>query len=426
MKTALVRQRIAQLRAINWAFADQFIVSGNNFVTMYILARYLDPVSFGVFSLSYTAILMVISFQNALFHRPHNVIGAKLDDTEFRSFNSAMAFLNVLCAIVIGSVTGLVGLIGRVFVPGFPSKLLVVMGLSVIPWMTQEFMRRAMYTRIDSKSAFLNDLVAYGLQLILVIALVIRGGITTELAIASIGVSSMVAVALGLAQYRHAFQARLSKRAVVRCWVESWNIGRWLVASSLVRWFGNDGHGWVVAGMLGTDTFGRYRAAILLLNVLNPIRQTVMNYFPSRVSWAYKSQGTVGLSRWVRRSLAICVLPTLLIIAPMVLYPDVVLQLAYNSKYAATDAAWILALSAVAQLIGTIRIPLDIGLLAMERSRGVFVSNVVGMLLLLTVGILLIYKLQIAGLLISQITIGLITLFVTSYVYLKASSQERT
>jgi len=335
-----------------------------------------------------------------------------------------MTRLQMFGALLIGSMSVLVGLAGRVLVPGFPDTLLVVTSFSIVPWMIHEFIRRAMYTRSDSKSAFQNGVVAYGLQLVSVVVLLSADQMTSELAIAALGMSSLVAVAFGFYQFRGSIQTWPSKQTVVKTWIDSWNMGRWLVASDIARWFGTNGHGWLVAGVLGAEALGMYRAVLLVLNLLNPIRQTVMNYFPPRASRSYKAEGRVGLNRWVKRTFAVCTLPSLVIITPMVIFPESVLRLAYAGKFTSADAQWVLVWAAIAQWIGTTRMPLDMAMLAMGRPRGLFLTNVVAMVFLLTVGLLFVYTMGIKGVVLSQVGLGLATLIVSGLLYVKAVSVD--
>ena len=50
-----ISAQLAKLRTVNWAFADQVVVSGANFITGLILARGLGLEGFGVFTLAWTA-----------------------------------------------------------------------------------------------------------------------------------------------------------------------------------------------------------------------------------------------------------------------------------------------------------------------------------------------------------------------------------
>src|SRR3546814_9068091 len=53
-------------RNANWVLADQSVVSGTNFITGVLLARFLGPEIFGLFVLLQAVILYVNSFQGAL------------------------------------------------------------------------------------------------------------------------------------------------------------------------------------------------------------------------------------------------------------------------------------------------------------------------------------------------------------------------
>ena len=57
-------------RNARWALADQSVVSGANFVTGILLARFLGPEMFGLYVLLQAVLLYVNSFQGALIFQP--------------------------------------------------------------------------------------------------------------------------------------------------------------------------------------------------------------------------------------------------------------------------------------------------------------------------------------------------------------------
>ncbi len=67
---------------INWALADQAMVSGVNFLTGILLARYLGIEAFGQFMLAWMLVLLVNTLQYALVIAPMMSIGPKQPEAE--------------------------------------------------------------------------------------------------------------------------------------------------------------------------------------------------------------------------------------------------------------------------------------------------------------------------------------------------------
>src|SRR3989339_1774999 len=68
---------ISRYRHMNWALADQAMVSGVNFLTGILLARYLGLEEYGRFTLAWMAVLLCNSFQQAGIIAPMMSIGPK-------------------------------------------------------------------------------------------------------------------------------------------------------------------------------------------------------------------------------------------------------------------------------------------------------------------------------------------------------------
>ena len=64
---------------MNWAFTDQAMVSGVNFLTGLLLARSLGIEAFGKFTLLWMTVLFVNSIQMAVISSPMMSIGPKQD-----------------------------------------------------------------------------------------------------------------------------------------------------------------------------------------------------------------------------------------------------------------------------------------------------------------------------------------------------------
>jgi O-antigen/teichoic acid export membrane protein len=88
--TDVARQFIARYAHVNWALADQAIVSGTNFLTGVLVARYLGVEEFGRFTLLWMAVLFVNSIQDALISSPMMSIGPKQSAAETSAYYGAV------------------------------------------------------------------------------------------------------------------------------------------------------------------------------------------------------------------------------------------------------------------------------------------------------------------------------------------------
>ena len=414
-----LRRAMGKLRGASWALADQCVVSAANFLTIYLFALYLEPPIFGAFMLAYTGLLLLTSLQSALVAQPHNVLGAALPQPEYQRFNGALVLAQlILCAAACALLAAAGWFIARLHAPA-AGNLLLALAIVVVPWMAQEFVRRVLYTRGESRAAAINDGVTYGLRLLGALALVGAAGSATAVsALWVLGLSSAMGVLVGLWQLRH--HVRMGSLATVaRTWREAWHFGKWLTAQNMMLWFGGNGHAWVVGILLGAEQVGLYRAATHLANVMNPVFQTAFSYLPSRGSRAYHAGGVAGLAQWVKQVSWKLLLPVLPFVVVLVGFPGQVLELAYGDKFAGTNLALILALATIGQCILYSKFPFDVGLLALRSTKSIFYVYLIPVALLLTVGTALIYFLGILGVPLSGILINSALLAATWLAYRK-------
>lgn len=417
---ARAKRAFARLESARWALIDQCLVSATNFLTIYLFARHLTTADFGLFMLAYTGLLLLTSVQSGLIVQPHNVLAAGLDSAQYRCFTAALvAAQAALGGTVFLALVAAGTLLSYAASPALGATLFAL-AVAAVPWMGQEFVRRVLYTRGQSRGAAFNDLISYGLQLLGAWALTRPGPWrgSAQAALLILGASSLAGVALGVAQLRDhvRFDAGTSE-SLKRIWAQVWEFGRWLAGQNLLVWLGSQGHAWLVAIMLGTEQVGLYRAATHLVNVTNPLRQAAYSYLPSRGSLAYQRGGRVGLSRWVRRALVLLTVAFVPFALVLVGFPGPVLELAYGTRYASSEMALLLALSTVAQCITFSKFPFDIGLLALKGTKSIFYIHLIPVVLLATSGVAFVGLLGVLGVPLSSIVINTALLAATGLAY---------
>lgn len=405
------------------AIADQAIVSISNFATIYLLARAMPSGEFGFFVLAQTTVLLMTSLHNALLVEPQNVIGSRLDGVRYKTFLGTLTVAHLLWAMSALGLGLLVAGVAWAMGSGRTASITLMVGLTIVPWLAQEFVRRALYVRSKVTAALINDLICYGLQLVAVIVLlstVGTGGPVTEQALAVLGLSSLIAAVVGTQQLRRAFGssgwiAGAGERR--QTWAEVWALGKWLLGRNVVTWMGTNGHAWLVAALLGPGPLGVYRATIHLVNVINPLRQAAINYLPPRANRVYHSTGITSLSQWVVRISGMIGLALLPAAALFLIWPDWVMNIAYGDKLSGQGLGWVLAAAATAQMLTFFKFPMDVAVVAMGGVRQLFWVSAIPVLLLLTVGVALITRFGILGVAMSSLVIAVTLLGATYAVY---------
>ena len=153
---------LARYSHINWALADQTMVSGVNFLTGILLARYLGLEEFGRFTLAWMAVLFVNSIQHAAINSPMMSIGPKQPEAESSAYYRAVVLQQiVLSGLVFLLLLAGVHLSGIVFPEWRVEGLALPLAVAALACQFQDFLRRYFFRRGRGAAAFANDAARY-------------------------------------------------------------------------------------------------------------------------------------------------------------------------------------------------------------------------------------------------------------------------
>lgn len=391
------------------AFVDQGIISGLNFLTFLILARWLPSDTFGVYVLAFSALMFFQTFQHALVTRAHNVLGARRTGNDFESFTrTALALVSGGAAI--GAV--LLAVLAFFFeILGWNAWAGATVGLAVVlfPWLVQDAIRRFLYTANRIAAATINDAVSFVLQFAGIVALFSLGAEGSVLMVMGIlGASSLAAVLVGLFQLGRKIWSMPDRTAFVADTRAVWHYGKWLSSGELVGWIGQNGNTWLIGGLLGAPLVAGYRAASYVTNLLNPIDLAVSNYLPVHASRVLDAQGRKGMIRWLTRRGLLLSVPYALLAIGISVFAFEMLDLFYDDRYVTELLALVLIISVWARFGGFVVNFLRLGLMVAERTVPVFVSQIIGLVVFAILSTVLISTMGILGAPLGRIALHLV------------------
>jgi len=427
---------IARYRGPTVNLVDQGIVSAANFLTVVLLARNFSLVAFGVFMMAQTLLTLLTNLQNALVTQPHNILGAQREGTAYAQLTLILGWLQIVLSIGVTLIVATGGLALLLGGNNEYAHLAFALAAIVLPWMAQEFIRRVLYTQGDAVGAALNNFVSYGLQVAGVVAVVQNAnGIATTPANAllALGVSSFIATLFGIGQLRkHAAlralslrQKWFSPRLLIANYAEVWRLSKWLLAQQSAAWFGASGTGWILTAFLGPASFGIYRAAYQVVNILNPLRQAAMNHLPSRAARVFSQRGVKGLTQWTRSVTLTLTIPFALLALTIVFVAQPLANLFYGHMQL-PNLHFIVAMGALTFTINFVGTPLVYAVLVRNGGRSLFLRALWLAAFVLTGGVALIWSFGIFGALLSEVLTAILALALTLRVYLSKAPANKS
>lgn len=378
---AKVRSLLFRDSHLNWSLADQAVVSGVNFLTGLMLARFLGMAEFGRYALAWMIVLFANSIQIALVLEPMMSIGPKQPPEQRPAYYTALAVQQtLLCLAMAGLIAGGVHLAG-IHMPGWKTEgMALPLACVVVAFQLQEFQRRYFFCVGRPRVAMYSDIIRYVGQIVLLGGLAafamaahdaadaFRMTSTTALwAIAAAGaVATMVATPLFVTP-------RLDWRVLRTTTVRHWQSAKWLLPSAVIYWF--SGHFFIIAAgfFLGAATVGAIRAAHNLIAITHILFQAWENIVPARAARLYHAKGARALGDFLRKVAISGGLTTALIIVAVNIRPGALLGLVFGEEYAAYgDLLVYYGLSYMALFFS---LPLKAGLRAVENTKLIFLGH---------------------------------------------------
>jgi O-antigen/teichoic acid export membrane protein len=381
------------------AVVDQGIISGLNFITFLLLARWMETADFGQYILAFSVLLFIQTLSHALFTRAHNVLGAKAEGAEYASLTQTVIklVLGFGAAVTLGSLV-LMFAFRSVSLAAWSDGALAL-AISSAPWILQDAVRRVLYTSGRILGAALNDAICYSIQVVAILVFMQTDLAASQLVVFGIlGGSSLVAAVFGLVQirpflagfWRHQDGIHATARRL-------WNFGKWLSTGEFIGWIGQNGNTWIIGGLMGAPLVAGYRASTYVTNLLNPIDLSVSNYLPVRAAQIERDQGRGAMIRWLRLKAVVMCIPYAILVIGISLGALQLLNIFFDERYATDLFAIVLSVSAIARFFGFATNFARIGLMATENNRPILFSQIISLVLFVTVSYGMISWLGVTG-----------------------------
>jgi len=329
----------------NWAFADQAVVSGSNFVTGILLARFLGPEAFGLFVLLNLVMLYVNSFQGALIFTPMISAAPQLTPEKRDRYLRGVFGLQLVLSLGLALLALGLGTAVMAFNPfGIGERLtdpiIVALACALLAFQLQDLQRRYYFVLENARAAFANDIISYGGQVTLILLFGMRETLTVATAFAIIAGSSFTAFAVG--NLHSGLRPAMKEARDVL--VDGWRTGRDYLVAWQFQWIGTQGVLMIGGGMLGTQAAGAVRAAQNVVGPFNIVFQAMDNVIPVMAARRYAEHGMDKLVSFLWRISLAATAVLLPVLVALAVFAEPIVRVLYGARY--VDAAELVALQA--------------------------------------------------------------------------------
>ncbi len=355
-----------------WTLGDQLMVSGVNFLTIAAIARALGLEGFGLFNWGYLVFLLFKSIHLAVIVAPMMSIGPKQrPEDEGAYFGTIVVHQAGLAALT----ALLIPLTLAAFVLIDPEIDLRHMALPLIAAavgdQVQDMVRRYLFTKHRPIAAFLNDVIAFMVRLVLLFALPFGFGVDLDgsLVFWIMGGTSLAAAAVGAFWIQ---PLRFERVSLIRVSRTHWDFSKWLFGTAVMQFC--SGHAIVmVAGIvLGAAALGGIRATLNILAPIQVLTLALQNIAPVHASAIFKDHGIPAMKTYLYKVTGVGVAASLAIVVAGVFFAEDIVRLMYGEEF--VPYAWLVNWWAIIFTIRYLQFPLEVGLRSIEFTRPLFVT----------------------------------------------------
>ncbi len=357
----------------NWALADQTLVSGVNFLTSILLARYLGVEEFGRYTLVWMVILFVKSIQHAAINSPMMSIGPKQSKDEIATYYGAIIVQHIIFSCTVSLFLYIVVLFCSVIFPDFQVKgLALPIAIASLACQSHEFLRRYFFTLGNLQRAFFNDAIHYLGQ----IAILVLFFKTSPDEMDTTRVLLVIAVMASIATMSGIFfvgKIKISTGILRKIAYRHWHFSKWLTASALFQWTTGNLFIIMAGALLGSSAVGALKATQNLMGVIHILIIGLENIVPVRAAQHFHDKGNRALFGYLKRVATFGCSVTAITSIVAAIAPDFWLNLVFGEKYSSYGS--LLRWWAIYYLLISTIVPLTSGLRAIENSQVIFTAS---------------------------------------------------
>lgn len=356
---------------VNWALADQTIVSGSNFLTGIMIARLLGIKEFGIFTMIWIGVLFVNSIQMAMITSPMMTVGPKQNCTDNPVYYGAVFFHQTVFAILSSGLLWVaVCMSDRVWPEWGVSHLAAPLAVALLFFQTQDFLKKYLFTENLPKAAFTSDIISHVGKISLLVVLFFTTTVDLQRVLWIISITSALALYPGICVIKH---LTFDKASIMVVFKRHWLLSKWMTASTVLYWTSAQ-YFIIAAGMvLGPVAVGAIKAAQSITGILSILLQGLGNVVPAAASRHFIENGRVGLQKYLTNISMIG--GTFVFVAAFCIgmYPDKLMVLIFGNQY--QGYGQILRLFSVYTIVSFFTLPLSAGLRVLEVTRPIFIGN---------------------------------------------------
>ncbi|MFN0187827.1 MAG: lipopolysaccharide biosynthesis protein [Bacteroidia bacterium] len=405
LSLSLPKQLIKSETAV--IYADQALVSGLNFLSSVLIARYLGLEGFGVYSIAWLGVMIASSINQPFIILPMQTLSGKKTDSDQKDYLQALVFKQLIFAALMGILAFLVVIVISYLMDQWKvQSIILAFPLAVFAFLLQDFFRRYFFVIGKPYKSLLIDAIAYGGVLIAAFAIHFVRSIDAQFILLITAVFFLYASLVGLLSLD---QLRFNPKNIKATILEHWDFSKWLTVTALLQWF--SGNLFIIAAgaILGPVAVGVTRMAQNIVGITHVLFLAMENIIPMRASQHQRDGGNEEMFRYLWKFALQMGTVTLTLLTGLAIFSKQIILMFYGAEFVIYQH--ILIGFCALYVIIFIGYPLRYAIRTLENTRLIFISFVVSSVFSVLSAYPIIKEFGLNGVLIGLGATQLITLF---------------
>ncbi|CAL2061725.1 lipopolysaccharide biosynthesis protein [Tenacibaculum sp. 190524A05c] len=313
----------------SWAFLDQALVSGTNFLSNILLAKYLGIEEFGVYVIIVLGMLLfTLVFQSLVTVPMMNITPKVSSKNEYLKVVKIQSIgfsflLSVLALLIIN--------LSWVFNKSWDlSSYSVLITALIFVTLNQDFVRRYFYVKETPKLSFFSDVFRNVLFLGGTTALFLFYDITLRKTLLILTVANLLGVVPFYAIYMN-LKVNLENFKVH--FFRNWMFSKWLLASSIIQWVSDNTFMLGAGAFLGATAVGAQKAAQSLFGITHIFFHALDNIVPLKIATYIKNNDRASIIKYILRLIFIGLLVVGVFTLLFLVFKNTLFETIFNKDY---------------------------------------------------------------------------------------------
>jgi O-antigen/teichoic acid export membrane protein len=313
----------------SWAFLDQALVSGTNFLSNILLAKYLGIEEFGVYVIIVLGMLLfTLIFQSLVTVPMMNITPkvslkneylkvVKIQSVGFSLLLSLLAFLMINLSWIFNKNWDL-------------SDYSLLITLLIFVNLNQDFVRRYFYVKETPKLSFFSDVLRNILFLGGTTALFLFYDITLRKTLLILTIANLLGVIPFYAIYKN---LKVNLENFKLHFLRNWMFSKWLLASSIIQWVSDNTFMLGAGAFLGATAVGAQKAAQSLFGITHIFFHALDNIVPLKIATYINNNDRASIVKYIVRLIFIGLLVVGFFTLLFLVFKNALFETIFNKDY---------------------------------------------------------------------------------------------